>query len=283
LASAILRRFSRPKGELNYSVPPTYCWQMAQNLSRPTVIVGMGFVLLIALSVTTVASAEAQPFVSPSPSITTGGSCCVAGYSGNVTAGTTFSFLEAQWNVPAVTCQPTLAGGQQVVTIVQANRLVLGIEALCKSGSSSPTLAPFAYFPPVNSNPVPLKLKVKAGDSIYAVFIINPGDSVNGTLRDMNTATSVHYVKVVPGASKTAQGFFIGTSRGGLGLFSTTYLAKFGTPIKFEGCLVNVNPISSSAFLSRIAMVDGSSKVMAQTSALSGSGTIFSVSWVRSA
>jgi hypothetical protein len=214
-----------------------------------------------------------------------GGSCC-AGYHGNVTAGTTFTEVMSEWYMPSVTCQPLLPGRQQVMTIIQANLLTVGVRALCLQGSRTPFLIPFAYFPPVDKSPVSLALRVRPGDLVFAIIAIGPSkDFVNATLRDVNTATSVHRIGVVPGSSATAQGFFIGISRGGLGLFTTTFLAKFTAP-KFTGCEIiqsgKVVPISNVAFIAGSSMLDGSSKVMALPSALSGSGTIFGIVWVRS-
>jgi len=172
--------------------------------------------------------------------------------------------------------------------MIQANVLTIGVRALCNLGSTGPALSAFAYFPPVDSSPVTLKLKIKGGDSIFAVIAINPSsNSVNGTLRDVNTSTSVHYIKTIPGAGGAAQGFTMGVSRGGLGPFTTTLLAKFKTPVQFEGCEfvsgANLNPLSGAPLLTRSTMIDfNNSLTLAKPSVLSAGGTLFSVSWVRS-
>jgi hypothetical protein len=247
-------------------------------------IAGTVFAFLLVLSVATIGAADAQTSTAnPAPDLGSVTSLYLAGYSGNVSAGTTFTSLDALWNVPAVTCQPKLGGAQQVITMMEANRLVVGIQVLCKQGSSQPTMTPFAYFPPVNSKPVHLKLNVKAGDLIFGVFLINPStNTVNATLRDASTNTGVHYIKVVPGAAATAEGFIFGVSRGGSGLFTTKDLAKFGSPITFEGCSFDTSSIASAAFLNSITMHDASNKVMASTSSLTGGGATFTVTWVRS-
>jgi len=240
----------------------------------------MTFAILLVVSSATVglAVAESAP-ANPS----TGTNQFIAGYSGNVTVGTTFSTLDALWNAPAVTCQPKLGGAQQVVTMIQANRLTIGLQEVCKKGSSTPTMTPFAFYPPVNAKPVPLKVKVKAGDLVYALIIIDPKTNVvNGTFLDVTTDTFVHYIKTVPNAANAAQGFFFGVSRGGFGLFTTKDLAKFGSAVTFEGCDYDGNAIQNAPSLSQIAMQDAGGKTMAQTSALSGGGATFSVTWVRS-
>jgi len=246
---------------------------------RPLLFVGMTFAALFVVSAATVGMAAAQAPANPTPATNE----FIAGYQGNVTLGTTYSSLEASWNVPAVSCQPKLGASQQVVTMVQANRLTIGIQEVCKKGTSTPTMTPFAFYPPVNAKPVPLKVKVKAGDSVYALILINPKtNSVNGSFLDMTTDTFVHYIRTVPNAANAAQGFFIGMSRGAFGLFSTTDLAKFRSSITFEGCEYGGNAIQNAAYLSQIAMQDAGGKTMAQTSGLSGGGATFSVTWVRS-
>lgn len=272
-----------PRANLNYRTLQNHA---LSRVSRgPRLIFGVTFAFLLFLLVGTVGTAEAQAVTAnTSPALTTGASQFAAGYSGNVTVGTTFTMLDASWNFPAVSCQPNLGVSQQVVTMIRANTLTVGFEEFCKAGSTSLTIMPFAYFPPVNAKPVPLKLKVKAGDSVYALIIIDPKtNSVNGTLLDVTTDVGVHYIKTVPNAAKSAQGFFIGISRGGFGLFTTTDLAKFGTAIKFLGCSYDLNGIGTAPFLDQVAMKDTGGKTMALTSGLSGGGGTFSVTWLRSA
>ena len=243
------------------------------------VFVGIVFLLLVVSMASVGSSVARAATASPTPSL----SQFIAGYSGNVTAGTTFTSLDALWTVPTVSCQPKLGATQQLVTLVQANRLAIGIQEVCKKGSSTPTMKPFAFYPPVNAKPVHLTVRVKAGDIVYALILINPTTNVvNGTFRDVTTNSGVHYIQTVPNAAKSAQGFFFGVTRGGLGLLTTKDLAKFGSAITFEGCEYDLNAIQNAPYLSQISMQDARGKTMAQTSGLSGGGATFSVTWARS-
>jgi len=276
----LLQVSTRPRVSLSTAAPQYRC-SLIRTRHWPRLLLGtaLGFILLV--SVATVGATVAQ---TATANPTLGANQFIAGYSGNVTAGTTFTMLDALWNVPAVSCQPKLGGSQQIVTMIQANRLTIGVQQVCKEGSSTPTLTPFALYPPVNAKPIPLKISVKAGDLVYALIVINPTtNSVNGTLRDVTANTGVHYIRTVPNAAQVAQGFFFGVSRGGLGLFAAKDLAKFRSPITFEGCEYDLNAIQNAPYLGRIVMQDAGGKALALTSGLSGGGATFSVTWVRSA
>jgi hypothetical protein len=248
----------------------------------------------LTLSATVILPASAAQSITdaPSPYHFKPGSCCYAGYTGNMSLGSTITKMTARWNIPAVTCQPGLSGPQQLITLIQVNVLMVGVRELCQEGSGTPSITAFAYFPLADSNFIVLPLKgLTVGDEVLATISINPNtNEVLGKLVNLNvTHSEGTHMEFVPIAAATAQGFIIGISSGSLLSFPfpMMFLAQFAPSVKFDNCATVDQTgtriwLGGTPILTRFWMLDGSSRVMASPSTLTTHGKDFEITFVRS-
>jgi len=241
-----------------------------------------------------VSAAGSSTATAAPPTIFKGGNCCYAGYSGNISLGSTITKLTAEWKLPAAICQPGLGGPQQLLTLIQLNILVVGVRELCQTGSTTPSITGFAYFPPTDSNFTVLPVKgLAVGDLVQATILINLSvpDQVQGKLVNLNvTGSGKTHVETVPTSAATAQGFIIGISRGlnpPSSPLPVVFLAKFTAPIKFGNCIIVDKAgkkfvLRAIPILTQGTMIDESYKAMAKPSSISGGGKAFSVTFVKS-
>lgn len=260
---------------------------MSSVRGRTTLIAGVVLVVILALPALPLAAAQA-PSSSLSSTNALGQSFFDAGYSGNVTTGTTYTKVSATWNLPTVTCQPGLGSAQQLVIFVQANVLMAGVREFCPKGGAVPSITPFAYLPPVNPSIIKLPLAVSPGDILQVFIKINPStDVVVESMTNTNTSAGASATAVVPEAGATAQGLIIAISRGLVGSpFHAVHLAEYSPSIKFRNCFIVQSgtkvPLAKLAFVQGFNMVDSSFNLMAKTSALSNTGMAFRTTWVSS-
>lgn len=211
-----------------------------------------------------------------------------AGYTANVTSGT-LTKVSGKWNVPPVTCQPSLNHQQGLLVVMSlystTTSLSVGLVVACPLGSSTPTYTVVAYFYPADVGIVRLPLTVNPGDMLSASITVNPStNKVVGKIADTTTGFSATRPEKVSGAS---------TTNGALWKVEpwppgpATYLAEFTFHVKFSSCSVVHSgvkmAISQLDFLTKGVMVDSNNKIIAKTSVLSSTAMSFKVTFVRSA
>jgi hypothetical protein len=210
-----------------------------------------------------------------------------AGYQAIISSGE-ITQATAQWNQPAITCQPSLSEQSEISGLVIENSttgLFISTIAACNQGSNNPVYAAFFIYG-VNGAASPIfqtspNLAVHGGDQFSATISIQPSTQIlNASITDLSTGKL---------ASETfAQGSFPANPRlvsWGLGITSPA-LAQFSIPIRFSNCTVTVSgnafTISKSGTVTAVTMVDSAGNTMVSTSSLSKAGSSFKLTWVSS-
>lgn len=234
-------------------------------------------VLLLALIGLALASFGTVPLVNASD-VSRIGSPVGAAYVGTVSSGV-ITLATADWNQPAVTCQPNLDGQGERTGIYMSNSSTfyfMGTEEFCLDGT------------PVYST----ETAVNGATSGVFVLTVNPEDefSASFTFSPSTQILTAKITDISTGQSASAT-FPQAFSPGMPTLASWTVnrlgnLAQFNVPIRFSNCTVTVSgrtfTISRMETLLRVTMVDSSGNTMASTSSLSRAGSSFKVTWIGS-
>ncbi len=212
----------------------------------------------------------------------------LAGYFATVSSGE-FTQVTAEWNQPAITCQPSLGEAQiegEGVGIQDPTSST--VDLLFTGGSCTPLLGyAAAIFASAMPGPIVLSLTVAPGDKFSGTLTFSPSTgAVTAELTDLSTGQSVSSALSQPSTPIlfTVAGWFM--FPGGTPSGAPNALAEFNTPITFSHCSATVSGNTSSiagfSNVSRLTLVDGSGSTMATTSHLSRQGSSFKVIWISS-
>jgi hypothetical protein len=202
-----------------------------------------------------------------------------AGYLGHVSPGQEATYVTAEWNVSPVTCNAALHQGQDLDILIGLSDAKtiedVATYSYCPSGSSAPVYHAYAYLNP-GGKTIILPLTISAGDEVQGSVTVNPAThSVTMKLTDLKTHKSSSYTKVNGKTAPVEVYWLIGNNN--------EALPKFSKAIKFQDASAIVSgktlTISQFPFLLKDTMTDGSGKILAKASAISGGGKVFSVTW----
>jgi hypothetical protein len=263
--------------------------KMPKNNSRMTLLLP-ALIGLMLVSFATLPQAYASQL--PKTTSTSG-----AGYVATVSSGE-FTQVTAEWNQPAITCQPSLGGGKPAefegVTITNATSgasvLSMGGYFLftvggCGLGHGAPPY--FAGWVQLGVTGLNGLFPVTPGDKFSGSLTFSPSTgTVTANLTDLSTGQSVSFA--LPQFSTpivfTVVGWIMTPGYPSPGVLGT--LAEFNAPITFSHCSATVSgntyAISQLSTVSRITMVDSGGNMMATTSHLGKHGSSFKVTWVSS-
>ncbi len=260
---------------------------MLKNDARKTVLLSAVIGLVLA-SLSTVPAVYASDVSKIS-------SLGFAGYAGGFSVGE----IKAEWNQPAITCQPGLAQAQLEETLLgiedAAQEFSIGTTAVCPQASSTPQYQAIVQSTFFLIGPAPtqilLSLTVSPGDVFSASITFSPPSpftsQVTETLTDLSTSQSASQTQTsaFPGASGRFAFWGVASSMFENPSVANT-LSQFSEPIRFSHCNATVSgntfTISKFETVDRLTLVDGSGNTMATTSSLSKAGSSFKVTWVSS-
>jgi hypothetical protein len=262
---------------------------MLKNNMRMTLLLS-ALIGLMLVSFATLPQAYASQ-VSPTPN--TGG----AGYFATLSSGE-FTQITAEWNQPAITCQPSLGGNQvELEGLAMGNNGGSGGLLLLTGGGCTPSLGNPGYGAILNQvgllgpGSTILGLTVTPGDNFSGSLTFSPSTgTVTADLTDLSTGQSASSAFLQP--STPIVFTFAGWTTGPFGTpgVGQNTLAKFSPPITFSHCSATVSgntftisQLSKFSTVSRNTMVGLSGNTMATTSPLSMHGSSFKVTWVSSA
>jgi peptidase A4-like protein len=218
-----------------------------------------------------------------------------AGYLATVSMPGELTQVTADWNQPALTCQPSLGGAQtefEGVTITNATfgGFLLATVGVCPSGPGGPGYV--AVLVPLGVPTLTvLPLTVTPGDNFSGSLTFSPStETVTANLADLSTGQSASSALPQPStpiAFNTAGWVMISGGTpvpGGPPVLNT--LAEFGVPITFSHCSAtvsgNTSTLSQFSSISRLTMVDSSANTMATASHLASHGSSFMITWISS-
>lgn len=227
------------------------------------------------------------------------GTAPYAGYTGVALSGN-ITIETAQFNVPTVTCQPTLPEAQLVgihvgTTGVLGNRstvsLGLDLNVTCGLGSSAPREASLAY-DCVESSCTTLDvfdLSVAADDNVsFRIDANATSGQVVFTIADLTThVTKNFHLAFGTGVALSSAFWEVEGPRDPCTPTSCARaLAQFSAPVVLKDCGLTVAGqrvhAGSLAYLIRYTMVNSIGTPLARASAMSHVGSEFSVRWLRS-
>ncbi len=222
-----------------------------------------------------------------------------AGYTGVVLSGN-LTVETAQFNVPAVTCRPSLPEAQLVGTHVGAAGVLgngstvslgLNLNVICDLGSHAPRYAPLAY-DCVESNCTTLivfSLQVAADDNVSFRIDADPTSGhVVYTIADLTTHVTENFrLEFGTGVALSSAFWEVGGPNYPCTPTSCAQaLAKFSAPIVLKDCGLTVSGervhAGALAYVIRYTMVNSIDTPLARASAISHAGSAFSVRWIRS-
>jgi hypothetical protein len=237
--------------------------------------------VILASSVAPVSANQSPPSL-VTTTIKTVHSQVVAGYVGNVTSGT-LTKVTGEWKLPTIHCNSSDPNFQMLsiymglLNKTGGAQAAISVVAICVTGETQTPYTLLAKFPS-DPNFVNMSIAVKAGDTLKAEVAVNP--STHSTMARVDDITTG---KV---ATRTGTSFAKYTSAEWIASrYLTTDLAIFSPPLTFSSCSVvhsgSTIPVSHMSLVTKFTMVDASKKTLASTSALSGTGTKFTVTFVR--
>jgi hypothetical protein len=250
---------------------------MLKNKARMTILLS-ALVGLVFASFGTVPLANASD-------VSKMGSQGGAGYVGIISPGE-ITHLTAEWNQPAVTCQPSLAEQSEFANLGIANsstEFFLATVGDCAQGSLTPTYFAAAVYVLTGAN-IPLNF-------VVLTLAVNPGDAFSASI---NLSPSTHILTANMTDVSTSQSASATFTQASFPVMPTVVawdvagssFTQFSVPIRFSNCTATVSgqtfTISKIETLVRFTKVDAAGNTMATTSSLSRAGSSFKVTWVSS-
>ncbi len=221
-----------------------------------------------------------------------------AGFTGGISFSTgSNALIKADWNVPPVSCQPSLSQAQGLSSYVglfafnksigQFLFMAAGVDVECQQGSSTPSYSAVAIVVTPNGGIIRTfsKVTVSPGDTLTGKISIDPSTHVVKAeiIDSANSQSGSHSeIETFSTTNNFAQWLIspLSGSVGNLPLANFTMLIKFshGTLTDSTG----THTIGQLPMLAEYVLISSGGDVLARPSALSLTGASFHIKWVAS-
>lgn len=246
----------------------------------PALLLALGAALVLGAATPSLAHASATPIHHSVPRIgaRNGRHSTSTNWSGYVTTGARYTSVSGTWTEPSATCAAGQTAyssfwvgidGDTTNTVEQT-----GTDADCSSGT--PTY--YAWYEMYPKYPVNLSYTVRPGDTVSASVTTDGAGHFTLTITDGTRGWSYTTHQYLKKARLGSAEWIAEAPSSSSGVLP---LADFGT-VAFSRCYANGASISANPSPDEIVMVTSAGTVKAQPSALSSSGTAFSVAWKHS-